>query len=110
MDWPRALWALQSKRLFEEKETWADFLRSMLAKDDTKFWAIHSHKSRLIVYTPEPDIYIYIVSTHLADQADKESVLLWRTMQTQRTQHLHLKASLICCSFLLLGEVTKIFE
>ncbi|OXC68217.1 hypothetical protein AYX13_03167 [Cryptococcus neoformans] len=41
----------------------------MLAKDDTKFWAIHSHKSRLIVYTPEPDIYIYICIT-LAYNAD----------------------------------------
>ncbi|XAO27403.1 hypothetical protein I312_106257 [Cryptococcus bacillisporus CA1280] len=31
----------------------------MLANDDTKFWAIHSHKSRLIVYTPESGFYIY---------------------------------------------------
>ncbi|KIR98650.1 hypothetical protein L804_04226 [Cryptococcus deuterogattii 2001/935-1] len=31
----------------------------MLANDNMKFWAIHSHKSRMIVYTPESDFYIY---------------------------------------------------
>ncbi|ODN72842.1 hypothetical protein L202_08273 [Cryptococcus amylolentus CBS 6039] len=32
----------------------------MVAKEDAKFWSIRSHKQRLIIYTPEPDFYIYI--------------------------------------------------
>lgn len=39
---------------------------SMIAKDDQPpdeplYWGVHSHKSRLIVYSPEPNWFIYIV-------------------------------------------------
>ncbi|WVQ77799.1 hypothetical protein IAR50_007489 [Cryptococcus sp. DSM 104548] len=32
----------------------------MVAKEDARFWSIRTHKQRLIIYTPEPDFYIYI--------------------------------------------------
>lgn len=29
--------------------------------EDPKFWAVHSQRSRMIVYEPEPEFYIYAV-------------------------------------------------
>ncbi|WWD17044.1 hypothetical protein CI109_101481 [Kwoniella shandongensis] len=43
----------------------------MLAKDDAKYWSIHAHKSRLLIYSPEPDFYIYINIT-LAHTGEKK--------------------------------------
>ncbi|KAK8864661.1 hypothetical protein IAR55_001911 [Kwoniella newhampshirensis] len=43
----------------------------MLAKDKAKYWSIHAHKSRLLIYSPETDFYIYICIT-LAHTAEKK--------------------------------------
>ncbi|WVR06802.1 hypothetical protein IAU60_003838 [Kwoniella sp. DSM 27419] len=32
----------------------------MLASNSARYWAIHAHKSRLILYSPEPNFYIYV--------------------------------------------------
>ena len=34
------------------------------AEDKPPFWSIKSHRARLLVFSPEKDFYIYIVSLH----------------------------------------------
>ncbi|WVQ79599.1 hypothetical protein IAT38_001699 [Cryptococcus sp. DSM 104549] len=45
----------------------------MLATEEAIYWSIHSHRSRLILYSPEPDFFIYIdpvpAAQGISDQA-----------------------------------------
>jgi hypothetical protein len=34
--------------------------------DDKKWWGVHAQRSRLIIFSPEPQFFIYLVSTLIA--------------------------------------------
>jgi hypothetical protein len=41
--------------------------------DEPRFWSIHSQRTRMIVYSPEPEFFIYIVSR----ARDLDDYYLW---------------------------------
>ncbi|WRT66643.1 uncharacterized protein IL334_003602 [Kwoniella shivajii] len=48
----------------------------MLSDSLSKYWAIHANRSRLIVFTPEPDFFIYIcVTPSHADNEKKDPAM-----------------------------------